>query len=187
MLEVLFNNGAAWFTVPALTATAIFVMQLVLMLVGADDGGLDLDIDVGAQAHHSTFVFHILSFQAIAVFVMGFGWGAFASYRGMGWDYFTSVILGAVCGGALVWLLYLLLKALHDLQSSGNIPLHATVGREGQVYTGIPEGGAGQVRLVVGNRDRTYTARSAAGAIERGQRVRVVSVNPDNTVTVDRA
>ncbi len=187
MIELLFENGAAWFTVPALTATAIFTLQLVLMLIGADDGGLDLDADISADGHHSTFAFHILSFQTIAAFVMGFGWGGFASYAGMGWDYLISVILGAACGAGLVWMLYLMLRALHSLQSSGNVSIRDTVGREGQVYVSIPDGGSGQVRMVISNRDRTYTARSAAGAIDRGQRVRVIAVNADNTVTVDCA
>lgn len=187
MLDLLFNNGAAWFTVPAITATVIFAVQFILMLTGFDDGGLDLDIDLATDAGHSNFVFHILSFQTVASFVMGFGWGAFASYRGANWDFTTSVLVGAVCGAGMVWLLYLLLKALHDLQTSGNVRIKAAIGKTGQVYVSIPSEGAGQVRLIMGSRERTYTARSPSGPLGRGDSVRVTRVNEDNSLTVERA
>lgn len=185
MLEVLFNNGAAWFTVPAITATVIFGVQFVLLLTGFDDGGLDLDIP--SDAGQSNFVFHILSFQTVASFVMGFGWGGFASYRGANWDFSTSVLVGAVCGGAMVWLLYLLLKALHDLQTSGTVRIGSALGKTGQVYVGIPGDGAGQVRVIVGARERTYKARSHSGPIDRGDSVRIVRISDDNTLIVERA
>ncbi|MBX3358405.1 MAG: hypothetical protein KF745_08250 [Phycisphaeraceae bacterium] len=199
MMSLLFDNGAAWFSVPALFGTGIFVVRLLLMLVGGDGHlGLDTDFaDGGAHGslsghasdagdHGSTHAFEVLSFQSICAFMMGFGWAALAAYKGSGLSVPVSVLIGCAAGVAMVWALALMLKGMHDLQSSGNVPLQATMGAEGDVYVGVPAAGAGrgQVRLVIGSRERIVNAVSEAGELPTRTRVRVTRVNEDNTVTV---
>jgi hypothetical protein len=186
MYEFFFESGAAWYTVPALVGTIFFLIRLKLMLLGIA-GDLDMDHDV----HDSGDAFQILSIQSIAAFAMGFGWGGLGAMRGFAWEGPAVVITAVLIGAGMVWLLAILLKGVADLQSSGNIMLAQTVGKEGEVYTTIPAGGSGRIRLVIAERLRTYTAIAApeggAEDIPTGARVRVISTNPDNTVTVVRA
>lgn len=182
------SGGAAWYTIPALVGTAFFLIRTLLMLMGA---AVDLDLD--SDGPDSGDAFQILSFQTLAAFAMGFGWGGLAAVRGFGWEGPAAIIIAIGCGAGMVWLLGILLKALADLQSSGNITLADTVGKEGEVYATIPGGGRGQVRLVVSQRLRIYNALAAQSAdvpgedLPTGTRVRVISANPDNTLTVVRA
>ena len=83
-------------------------------------------------------------------------------------------------------LLRILMKAMYDLQASGNVNVGDAVGSEGQVYANIPasDGGRGQVRVVISDRARIYNAVSTGDAIKTGSRVRVVRVNEDRTLTV---
>lgn len=193
MLEILLGAKAAWFGVPALLGTAIFGIRLVLMLV-AGLGHADLHIELGHDADLHTgdhgdpsHVFKLLSFQSISAFAMGFGWGGLAGYRGLGWDVPPSLGLAGAGGLGMVWVLALLLRGVHELQTSGNIHIEQTVGREGDVYLTVPPKGEGfgQVRLVVDGRQRIYQAQNAGErAVPSRGRVRVVGVGTNNAVVV---
>lgn len=196
MMELLFANGAAWFTVPAFIGTGVFLIRLGLMLVGGIAADMDISLDAadlahGSVGHDSTHAFQVLSIQSISTFIMGFGWGGLAGLHVMGWGWPASAGAGCAIGVAFVYLLAVLLGSMMKLQSSGNISAEDAIGVEGVVYVGLPgsndpQTGSGKVRLVVNSRQRIYTAVPAGGtAIPTSSRVRVVGVNGDNTLRVE--
>ncbi|NTV94050.1 MAG: DUF3108 domain-containing protein, partial [Thiobacillus sp.] len=88
--DVLLGGNAALFGVPALLGTLFFVGRLVLMLVAGDgdlhqDVGIHVDAGTGDVSGHtdSSSAFKILSLQAVAAFLMGFGWGGLGIVRGL--------------------------------------------------------------------------------------------------------
>jgi membrane protein implicated in regulation of membrane protease activity len=186
MYDLFFNGGAGWFSVVAIVGTLFFALRLVL-LVTAGHGAHDLALDMG-DAHHGDpgEAFKALSIQSIAAFAMGFGWGGLGALKGAGWDSSVSLLIAAACGVAMVWILALLLKGIHDLQSSGNIAASDAIGLEGDVYVTVPARGEGrgQVRIVINNRQRIYDAESSDASVATAARVRVVGVNQDQTLTV---
>jgi hypothetical protein len=101
----------------------------------------------------------------------------------------VSVLLGLAAGSCTVWVLAKLLRLVYDLQSSGTVSIRDALGTEGQVYTQIPgrREGRGQVRLVIGDRQRYFNAVTDDDSIETKSRVRIIEVNDDNTVTVSKA
>ena len=213
MYETMFGEHAAWFTVPALIGTVFFVFRILMLMIGAGthDIGMNVhggDFHVGGGGHFdaghdaaaggmpapqvdahsdSSHSFQVLSIQSVAAFMMGFGWAGLATYKGSDWHWGPVMVAGCLGGVAMVWLLGLLLKGMADLQSSGNIPIDAAMGVEGDVYVTVPSRGAGQVRLTVRERQRIYNATTGGEDLPTGTRVRVVNVNPDNTLTVARA
>ena len=185
MQDLIFGPVTVWFGVPAVVGTLFFTIRLLLMFVGGDaemDGG---DAEVGADAGDgdSTQTFKVLSIQAIASFLMGFGWGGLGALRGSGWPLPIAIAFGIVAGLGMVWLLARLLRFVYGLQSSGTLPLFHALESEGTVYAGIPaEGdGAGEVRLVIGERERYYKATTDGLALERGTRVRVIAVDENGS------
>jgi hypothetical protein len=204
MLDSLFSDGAAWFSIPAILATIFFIIRLAMSFFGADldlgHGALNAGLDVlnadpsDLDALHSdpSQMFHWLSVQSIAAFVMGFGWGGLAALRGSGWSPLISVLVGVGVGVAMVWVLGILLKTIYRMQVSGNIAAESAIGVEGDVYLSIPSPdaakgtGLGKVRLVIDRRQRLYNAVSDASEIPTHARVRVLRVNPDNSLTVTR-
>ena len=202
------DTPSSVFTAAAIFGTVFFLIRLALMFMGVGDtdfdggggggadhgGGFDmgdLDVDPTIDAHHtdSTHAFKMLSIQSIATFIMGFGWGAIGAYRGSDMGVGASLAIGAIIGVAMVWLLGWLLKGVYDLQSSGNFPIRALVGKPGEVYLTVPAtGGAkpgyGKVRITHDNRRRIFNALSQGDAIPTGSRVRVVRVHDDLTLTV---
>lgn len=191
MLDMFFQNGAAWFGVPALFGTGIFLFRLILMLAGGHAGDMH---DVHAADPHadhadSTGAFKAISFQTIMAFLMGFGWGGLAARHAMHLSFSSSILVGVLAGVGMGWFLALILKGMSDLQASGNIPLNATLGKEAEVYVSLPRRGEGhgQVKMVVADRLRIFNAISEADPLPTQSRVRVVRVNPDNTLTVTAA
>jgi hypothetical protein len=192
MFDALFSGDSLFFSIPAVAGTVFFVFQLVLSFVGVADFDADLSVDsthldaAGADPHHSTALFKLLSIQSIAAFLMGFGWGGLGGLRGARWEFGTAIISALVGGVLMVWLLTWLLKIVHDLQSTGTISIRSALDAEGDVYVTIPPSGkgAGQVRVIIDNRQRTYNAISEDAAIPTNARVKVARVNDDNTLTV---
>jgi membrane protein implicated in regulation of membrane protease activity len=192
MIDTLFTGYAAWFGVPAVIGTIFFLIRMGLMLAGgAADADVDIDVDTGDLGDHIDpgDAAKSLSIQSVAAFIAGFGWGGLAAFRGFNLEVTYSLLVGVATGAAMVWLLGLLLKALHDLQSSGNIDKEGTVGTEGSVYVRVPArgDGRGQVRVVVNGRQRIYNAVTEGQELTRNTRVRVARVNDDNTLTVTPA
>jgi hypothetical protein len=204
-MDLLFGHGAAWFGVPAVLGTFFFLLRLGLMMMGGDgdmdtdidadvdvDVDMDVDADVDADAHHgldATDAFQVLSFQTVATFLMGFGWAGLGGLRGAGWSAGMSVLFGLAAGSGMVWILAKLLKLVYGFQSSGTVSIRDALGIEGQVYFRIPGNreGRGQVRLVIGDRQRYFNAVTDDEAIESKSRVRIVGINDDNTVTVSKS
>lgn len=194
MLGELFTGQTIFFSVPALIGTIFFTLRLALIFIGIGDGHGDMDVashadasGVGADSHHSSELFKILSIQSIAAFLMGFGWGGLGGLRGAGWEFGTAILSGVAGGVAMVWLLTWLLKLVHDLQSSGTVSIQDAAHAQGDVYVTVPQRGAGsgQVRVVIDERQRIYNAVSESEALPTSTRIRVKCINSDNTLTVE--
>src|SRR5262245_17518174 len=136
MLELFFGHHAGWFTAPALIGTAFFVIRLLAISAGFDHTLHDTSAPPPIGDHHPDPVhgFKFISLQGALAFMMGFGWGGLGAMRGAGWSIPASTLTGLLCGVAMVWLLCLLLKGIHDLQSSGNLSILSTHGAAGDVY-----------------------------------------------------
>lgn len=192
-----FTSPALWFTIPALLGTLAFIIRLVMLGAGGHhDGGGHAGGDIGTHgdvmgatdAMHdaSTNLSGFFSIQSFLALFMGFGWGGLGALKGMGWPWWGAVLLGIGAGIAMVLLLGAVMRSVGKLEASGNMPVRSTLGATGDVYVSIPEKGrgTGEVRLVIGERQRMVNAVSEGPNIPSKTRVKVSAVNPDNTVTV---
>ncbi|CAN5744052.1 hypothetical protein BH11PLA1_BH11PLA1_07030 [soil metagenome] len=190
MLDALFTSQAVWFSVPALVATGIFgVRMLMLLALGHGDHAID-GFDAGHGGHGADgaagHAAEFLSVQAILAFLMGFGWGGLAMLQGPRVGMVISAATGIGFGCALLVLFVMLMRGLRRLNVSGNVPLAALAGATGEVVVSVPASGLGmgEVRIVVAERARFCNAVSDGAPVPMRTRVRVHRVNPDNTVTV---
>ena len=105
---------------------------------------------------------------------------------GFDWSLSTSLVLGAACGAGMVWILAILFKAMYDLQTSGNVRMSDAVGHEGTVYANIPAAGEGrgQVKVVLKDRARIFSAMTEGDAVPTNATVRVTRVGADRTLVV---
>jgi len=184
-LDLLFSDGAAWFSVPALIGTGGYALRLLLAAIGVGGDGDSTDAAASHEGH-ADLAGAALSIQGFLTFLMGFGWGGLGGYRGSDLSAGVSALLGVGCGLVLVAVMVLLLQASRRLQSSGNMSLTQLVGCEGEACTSIPAAGQGrgQIVTVIGDRQRFAYAVADGVEIPSRTRVAVVRTNGDNTVTV---
>jgi membrane protein implicated in regulation of membrane protease activity len=193
------NKG---FVLSALAFTALFLWQIVLMILGMDAGGhdhagggdaghagLDHDADSGGEhgnGHGAEAVtFTLVSIRSLTAFGMLFSWAG-ALYLAGGTSAVFAIIYSIVWGfvamfavsGALYWLL--------RQQERGNASIWSAIGEEGSVYMNIPEGGVGKIRVLVSGAISFVNARARdGGPIAAGTKVRVVGIVNDTLVEVE--
>ena len=186
----------------AIGGTALFLIKILLLFMGADHGG-DADggfgdmgghdiggHDVGdvdhGDAHHgdSTTAFNLLSIQSLATLAMGTGWMGLAAMRSLHLGDAAAVLLGLAFGIAMVFMMGKLLLKARQLESSGTLDVQEALGQTGSVYLSIPEGGKGQVQIVVQGRLVTLDARSPGAAIPTGTKILVEEVDSTGVLVV---
>jgi membrane protein implicated in regulation of membrane protease activity len=187
--ELVFGSQALWFSVPAIAGTLFFLFRVILLLVG---GGVELHHDAGDSSFDldhgdSSSAFKVLSIQAIAAFLMGFGWAGLFAVRGLGLPVWAGVVVGFGGGAVMMWLLNRVFRLVGRLQSSGTLDISSALEEEGTVYVTVParRQGRGSVRVVVGDRQQYYSAITDGDALPTGARVRVLEINDDHTLTVE--
>jgi len=194
MLNALLTGQAIWFGVPALFGTAVFVIRLAMVLLGSHDSDLGGEhglADAHAHGDHpdSGEALRLLTLEGGAAFFMGLGWGGLGALKGADWSLGASILVGLLCGIALLLVQAVAMRAVHRLQASGNVSIHDTKGLEGVVYVAVPPAGKGKglITLVVRGKQRQFNALSEGEEIPSQTRVIVDRINDDNTVTVRRS
>jgi hypothetical protein len=187
LTDLFFGGAGMWFTVPALIGTGGYLVRLALAAILGDDADGDGTEAVGeGTSGHSDIAATALSLQGMLTFLMGFGWGGLACYRALDLSAPLSAGGGFIVGVLFLALTVVILRATRKLHSSGNIGIAELVGLEGEAYTIVPPAGQGQgqIRTVVGDRQRFVYAVSDGAEISARTRITVVRANADNTVTV---
>jgi hypothetical protein len=80
----------------------------------------------------------------------------------------------------------LAMVALRRMATEKHYDMATAVGRTGQVYMAIPQGGSGQVRVEVSGRSMIVPARTPGEPLEAFADVRVTEVRDDGVVIVER-
>ena len=136
-----------------------FLFLLVSLIFGelfdSFDFGGDHDFDHDGPGFFSP--------RVLSVFVTAFGGiGAIAVYQGFG--VVSASAFGTLGGVVLAALVFLFARFLYGQQASSQITAADLVGRTAEVTVGIPVGGTGRVRLVVGETAIDKLARTRDGA-----------------------
>lgn len=156
---------------------SIFAAGMIFTLFSLVFGGDHDHGDVGHDAHGD----HggdqgpnIFSIRGISLMATGFGAMSCIVM------YFTNrVLVASVAGLAFGWVFAFIgvamLRIFIRQQASSMIRPEGFIGAFGEVTTGIPQGGLGEVRLTIDGTTMTRTARSVRGEyIPSGRTVRVV-------------
>ena len=188
MLEAIsdFNGIETFYAVCAGIGGFFVLVRLILQFFGGDadafDGDVDVDLDVD---HTSTDVgFKILSLHAISAFFMMFGLIGLTLYRESETGFPISLLGGVLVGFIAVWVIGKLFSIASSLESSGTLATSKAVGRQGTVYTNIPEDGTGRVTIPSMSRD--CDARTKDGkALKTGTPVNILEVHA-NVLIVEK-
>jgi membrane protein implicated in regulation of membrane protease activity len=150
-------------------AVASFLAVGGSFLFGGHDHDFSHDHDIGGGDHGVPF----FSPQIIFSFTLGFGAaGAVASAYGLKLHW--SILIGFGFGFLMAGAVYALFAVIYKQQATSLIETSSTIGKVANVLSVIPPDGSGEIGLQVEGQYRTYLARSRAGEIPKGSRVKVV-------------
>lgn len=140
-----------------------------------DDGGIT---DSGK--------FKWLSRQAIAGFLMMFGWSALTCQKEFNLEGASRIGIALLCGGITIFATGLIFKLAKKLHSQGTIfKIEETIGQEAVVYQRIPANGIGKVSVSIENFMREIDACSSdRNEVPSFVRVKIIQKLDDKTVMV---
>ncbi len=163
----------------AVVALAVLGIQVILSLFMGMDDGMDVgDHDSGMG---------IFSIRGITAFFTGFGWtGVICTKQGFGLP--LTVFLALLVGGTMMVAIFVMMRALMRLQSSGTLDYGNAVGQMGTVYLTIPpvQRAGGQVETLIQGRLVTAEAlQKGSVPLQPGTKVKVVERIGSSTLIVE--
>jgi membrane protein implicated in regulation of membrane protease activity len=171
------------FALVGIGSTVILVIQMAMMLFGlGDDSDADMDDvdDIGDGDGLALF-----TVKGIVAMLCITGWTG-VIFLGTEMATALAYILSFLCGFATLVVMAYVMKAMSKLQSSGNIDIGNAVGKVGQVYIPIKQGGSGKVNITIQGQYSEFSAISTANeTLPTGSYVRVVAVDEAGTLVVE--
>ena len=177
--NLLQSDTLFWFC--ALSGSGLVVIQLVLNFCGLDHTeGLE---DNGPA---DALKFKWLSKQALAGFVMMFGWTALACQKELVFSTTQTLITASVVGLLAVCVSGWIFKSARRLHSAGSaFHFEDAIGKEATVYHRIPKGGIGKISLSLNEISYEIDAVSHNNEeIPAFSRVQIIKKADDNILIV---
>jgi membrane protein implicated in regulation of membrane protease activity len=153
---------------------AIGALGFLFLLFSFVFGDFFEEGDIGEGADHDfSDGPGVLNLRTLGIFITGLGGlGAIAELRGAALT--VSATVGLAGGLALAGAVYGFARYLYRQQSSSHVTGEELIGRRAEVTVGIPTGGLGQARCLVGETMVEKIARSRdGGAIPLNATVRI--------------
>ena len=152
-----------------LVVGVVYALMTAAMGWLSDLGGTDVHVD--ASGHFDVGHPHPVSGTTIATFITGFGAGGVVAHYLLRWPFGWGLLVATGSGLLLAGAAYLVLDLIFSQTQAGSEhSIDDAVGREAEVITPIPAGGAGQIAYVIRGQREATPARSTDGApIARGR------------------
>ena len=158
-----------------LVASAIFLLQAIMTLVGMD---ADYDFDfVDGDTMDAGGAMSLFSIRSIVNFFLGFGWGGVTMIGKT--DSTFLIYLVAILAGCLFAYCYLYMRRkLKGLESNGMLNLSECVGMKGNTYLRIPGNrkGKGKIQISVNGSIHEFDAVTDGSEIPTGSNIRIVAI-----------
>ncbi len=171
-LQIFYGTG--------LVAGIALAIEVILTLFGLNHHNLP-----DASADHPDQL-GMLSVRTITGFFFGFGWsGVIALKSGLG--LVVAILVACAVGTSFLFCIYLLMRALFSLRSSGTLDYKNAVGKIATVYVTVPPNrtGGGQVEVLIQGRLQTISCMTAHTApLAPRTKVKVVALIDQGTLEV---
>lgn len=170
----------------ALPVSLIFIIQSIMTFVGLD--GHD---HAAADVHHDAPIgddgVQILTIRNLINFLLGFSWAGISFYNVIQSTFFL-ISIAAIIGILFVALFIYLLLQIQKLNEDNSFKIDKTLHKTGSVYLAIPENksGKGIIQISVNGSVHELNAITAQERIETGALIRVVKVEDNNLVLVEK-
>ncbi len=173
-----------WFLV--IPVSVIFLVQTVLTFTGADaTDGVDADFDSNLSGTDAPF--QLFSLRNLINFLLGFGWTGISFYTTIENKAILMLISGVV-GVLFVVMFFLVIRQVQRLSEDNSFNIQHTLMQTGAVYIPIPahKTGTGKIQISVKGSVHEINAITAQEKLPSGSLVRVVKIESNNLVLVEK-
>jgi hypothetical protein len=173
-----------WFI--AIPASVIFLIQTIMTFAGVDShDGLSADFD--SDFNHGDTPFQLFTFRNLINFLLGFSWTGISFY-GTFSNKTLIVALAIAIGSAFVGGFFFIMNQIQKLAEDNSFKIDKTLNQVGSVYLTIPEkkSGKGKVQVSVNGAFHELDAITENDKIESSAMVRIVRIESQNLVVVER-
>jgi hypothetical protein len=173
-----------WFV--AIPTSVIFLIQTVMTFAGVDShDGLSADFD--SDLSHGDTPFQLFTFRNLINFLLGFSWTGISFYGTINGQ-FALISLSLVIGAAFVAAFFAIINQIQKLAEDNSFKIHNALNQVGSVYLSIPEkkSGKGKVQVSVNGAFHELDAITENDKIESSAMVRIVKIESNSLVVVER-
>lgn len=172
------------FWVCAVLASAVFVVQFILTIMGMDHSDVDVDFD-GADTMDLGGGLNLFTIKNLVGFFMGFGWAGICFSESISSQLLLTLV--AILAGCLfVTMFVFIYKQTRKLDRNGAFDIQDCLGQTASVYIRIPEGGKGKgkVQISINGSVQELDALTDEDMIPSGQNVKITEIVDKETVKV---
>ena len=173
-----------WFI--AIPASLIFLIQTIMTFVGADSSD-GINADFNSNLDGTDGPFQLFSFRNLINFLLGFSWMGISFY-----SIITNkpalIIVSVLVGSSFIYLFFLLINQLQKLAEDNSFKIENTLLKTAEVYLTIPANrvGKGKILVSVNGAYHELEAMTDYDSIPSGSIVRVVRIDHDNILIVEK-
>ncbi len=174
------TDNTSIFWISALAGTGLLVIQTLLSLLGTDHND---DSSTGESDDGS---FRWLSKQAVAGFMMMFGWVGLSCIKEFSLSGTVTTLISIAAGLITFFITGLIFRLARRLRSSGTVfSIDEAIGKEAEIYQKIPKGEAGKVTVSLQNLTHEIDAISLSKEeLASFTKVHIIKKANDHTVVV---
>lgn len=174
-----------WFI--AVPTSVIFVVQSIMTFAGAEThDGLSADFDGDLQSGGDT-PFQLFTFRNMINFLLGFSWTGIA-FHGLIENQFALIGISLAVGTGFLFFFFMIIRQIERLAEDNSFRITETLNKTASVYLPIParKAGAGKIQVSVKGAFRELDAVTEDDRIETSTTVRIVRIESNNLVVVER-
>jgi membrane-bound ClpP family serine protease len=175
---------ALWYI--ALPTSFIFLLQTIMTFIGSDSpSGINADFDGNLEGVEAPM--QLFTLRNLINFQLGFSWTGITFYDAIP-NYFILILLSALVGLGFVWVFFFIIKQIQKLAEDNTFRLEHALQKTGTVYLSIPEHkqGVGKISVSVKGSQKELSAISLGDRIETGVAIKVVVVEGNNLLIVEK-
>jgi hypothetical protein len=173
-----------WFI--AIPVSIVFLVQAVMTFVGMDSSdGIEADFD--ADLDHGEAPFQLFSFRNLINFLLGFGWAGISFYHVVE-SRILLMGLAIAVGSIFVFAFFLMIQQIQRFAEDNTFKIESALNQVCSVYLSIPgnKGGKGKIQVSVKGTVHELDAITESNRIESGSMVRIIRIENNSLVVVEK-
>ena len=170
----------------AIPASLIFAIQTIMTFAGAEThDGLSADFD--SDLHGGDTPFQLFTFRNMINFLLGFSWTGISFYNIID-NKAILITLSFIVGAGFLILFFMIIRQIERLAEDNSFKITNALNKTASVYLPIPERkkGAGKIQVSVKGSFHELDAITENDKIETSATVRIVKIESNNLVVVER-